>query len=381
MSGETVVALATPRGRGGIATILLAGPKAERILTFLFRTPSGQRVNKWSRNRLRFGVIVRKNKRIDEVIAGCVHDGLLGPECVEIHCHGGPAAAAALLDALTAKGAVLVETQRVLDDGDQLVVIQKEVLEALPAAGTERSADLLLAQFDGGLTEAARRWAKCPADSRDQIQAALTTWEAARLLTNPPRIVLAGPTNAGKSSLTNSLLARPVSIVHETPGTTRDYVTHLGEIAGFAMNVVDTAGLGFAESEIDRQATRFAHEQVEAAEIILAVFDASVAPTEADRELLNMWRHDPRCVLVANKIDLAAPPDWLTEAGDCVAVSAKTGDAIDALAERLTSRLGLDALAAGEPLCFTVRQRDLLDAALAGESPSAITQLLHGPIT
>ncbi len=380
MSGETIVALATPRGRGGIATILLAGPRAERILTHLFRTPSGRSITKWPRNRLRFGVIVRKNKRIDEVIAGRVRDGLLGPECVEIHCHGGPAATAALLDALVAKGAVLVETQRVLADSNRLNAIQKEVLEAIPAAGTERAADLLLAQFDGGLTEAARRWAKCPADCRDEIQAARATWEAARLLTEPPRIVLAGPTNAGKSSLANSLLARPVSIVHETPGTTRDYVTHLGEIAGFAMHVVDTAGLGFAESDIDRQATRFAHEQVEAAEIILAVFDASAAPTEADRKLLNTWRHDPRCVLVANKIDLVAPPGWLTEAGDCIAVSAKTGDQIDALAERLASRLGLDALAAGDPLCFPARQRDLLDAALAGEPSLTLTRLLHGPI-
>jgi len=220
----TTVALLTPPGEGGISVILLSGPSAVDILRLAFRPKHGVRTHlpvekppscyqewgwKMGPDPIFLGTVVdAQGRTIDEVI---VHSR---PGAVEINCHGGVLVTRRVMDRLVELGAVEGPAQI---QGD-LDAIQREAWKALVAAPTALAAAILLDQYHGALSHRVREiLALGPSDVLASLDDLLSTTRVGLRLANPPRVVIAGRRNVGKSSLLNALLGRPRAIVHELP--------------------------------------------------------------------------------------------------------------------------------------------------------------------
>ena len=176
-------------------------------------------------------------------------------------------------------------------------------------------------------------------------------------LLDPPEVVLAGPPNAGKSTLANALIGREVSIVHDRAGTTRDWVRELAIIRGVPIRVTDTAGLWEAPEGIDAQAVRRARRRAEAADLVLLLGEGQ-SPAAPE------WLHPGRLLRVVSKCDLQAfSPGRPSDRAGGLAVSALTGEGLDDLKDAIVGEMGLADLNPAAPMAFTRRQADLLTRA------------------
>ena len=322
----TTASLHTPPGVGGIAVIVLAGPRAEELLADVFEPLSSHAIG--GEGALQLGRLTAGDDVIDEAV---VHRGA---NLVEINIHGGPQVTRAAMQRLAECGAKPTPP----DAGAGVFcpahpdhrnpAIGRELLTALPSAKTEAIVAALSQQWSAGLSKLARH-ALSPqrsSETSSQLRLAARRLVLMQRLLDPPEVVLVGPPNVGKSTLINALVGRAVSIVHEMPGTTRDWVRELADFNGLPIWLTDTAGI---------------------------------------------WA----------KWDIIEPP----EAGEAVRVSAVTGDGLDVLAAAVLREFDLDEFDPVAPMAFTRRQSDLLnraaDAFDADDAPAAeaaLVSLLEG---
>jgi tRNA modification GTPase len=225
------------------------------------------------------------------------------------------------------------------------------------------------------------------------LREAADSYAAMQRLLDPCRVVLAGPPNAGKSTLANTLVGRPVSIVHETPGTTRDWVSELAIIDGAPIMLTDTAGLWHPPGEdgetqgddadlaqsVDAQAVTRAKGQIAMADIVLLLVNEDTG--DGGRwGAKGLMPPDARVVRVWAKADLRKPVGEFD-----IAVSAASGEGLAQLRQRILEELGLRNFDPSAPHAFTARQVDLLRAtaqAIEDDQPalarSELAQLLEG---
>lgn len=360
MTKETTASLQTPPGRGGIAVIALAGPSAEAILGEVFRpwpSHAGARDG-----RLQLGYLIDGGRRIDEAVI-FRRDG-----SVEINIHGGPQVARAAMAALKRRGARLVpapqaapETFAVAHPRWNNPAVGAEMLDALPLARSALVAAAITQQWSGGISRLAcsigERLAGRPAadaeTDRDSCLTAAAALGAMDRLLHPAEVVLAGPPNAGKSTLANALTARQVSIVHRRAGTTRDWVREQAMLDGVPIWLTDTAGLWSAADALDAEAVRRAHARASEADVVVLL--AAETPPE-----LPAWWRAQRVIRVASKCDICP-----AAAGADVEISARTGRGLDELARAIIAALGLSEIRIDAPMAFTRRQATLLGEAAA----------------
>ncbi len=400
MAGDvpTVAALATAPGTGAIGIVRITGPASRDVLRTLVPSlppdlPERRVHTGWARDP-------GTGERIDQVLA-FVFDpssSYTGEQAAEIHGHGGPAVLDRLLGAALAAGAAPAPpgefTRRAFLSG-RIDLLQAEAVALIVAASGERAASASALQLAGGLSRelAAARTPLVTAlahveasldfpddeippldpaalsalleESRDRLGRLLETWEGSRRIFQGVRVVLAGPPNAGKSSLFNRLLGRTRAIVDAEPGTTRDYLEARVERAGIGLTLVDTAGLRHDPGRIERAGMELSREAVRSADVILLVVDASGITTGA-MSLLDEASPGTRVVAAINKIDLDERMDGpslsLLEPLVRFEVSALTGRGVDELASHLTRheapRVDLEA-----PVLTCVRHRDLVSRA------------------
>jgi len=364
-------ALLTPPGRGALAVVALAGRKADAVVDSLFAARGGVAIAARPDGALAFGTW----RPTGEEVIVVRHAG----ERLEIQCHGGIAAPAAVLASLEAAGARIVPWQEWLGDegGDSCAAL---ALQHLPQARGPKAARILARQAAGALDLEIGRVAGVMAGGGADAgtRAANRLRAAARVglrLTCPWRIVLAGEVNAGKSSLMNALVGHGRSIVSPLEGTTRDIVTARTVLDGWEVEIVDVAGTrgdATAVSSIERSGIERALAEREAADLVLRVIPADAAAgggPAAGHELLVLTKAD-----LATEATLAAA----TAAG-AIVTSAVTGAGVDtliaAIVERLVpeERLDPDLLAGAVP--FTQRQLDAIETLVgpprggAGEQP------------
>lgn len=393
----TVAMLQTPGGAGGIAVVLLAGPDAGRILQAVFRPETGGPAGEDRPYQLKLGELRDGRERLDEAIVTVRPlAGRPGAIAAEINIHGGPRVTQRVLALLADAGATIAPDDPELAgrcdvwplsaEGMENPAIGREMLAAMPRARTRTVLAMLSRQWDAGLSRLAHQALAAAARGRsvdlEALAASLRT-AADRLglmqrLLDPPEVVLAGPPNAGKSTLTNALVGRDVSIVTDVPGTTRDWVRELADVTGRAVWFTDTAGLWATGDPVDSQAVSRAWQRIDQADLVLTVLDAANPPAGDDPD----WRgltDRPNAVVVANKTDLAVV------SSNAMPVSAETGAGLPELRCQILSRLGLDHLDPDAPAAFTARQAEqLVLAAQAvergqnGEAADALRNLLTG---
>ena len=408
----TIYALASAAGRAGIAVIRISGPKAGDALAALMGTGMAAGGNEASLSPRR---AVRA--RIGDPATGePIDDGLViwfpapasftGEDVAELHLHGGPAVIGGVLDALGGMtGLRMAEagefTRRAFENG-KMDLTAAEGLADLIEAETSAQRKQALRQLEGELGRVYEDWrgrllralahgevgldfsdedlpVGIDARARDEI-AGLEQAIAAHLkdhrrgerMRDGILIAIIGAPNAGKSSLLNQLARRDAAIVSATAGTTRDVIEVHLDLGGYPLTVADTAGLrdmdndGDGSDEVEAEGIRRARVKAERADLRLAVFDGEVWP-QTDPHTVDLIDADTLAVI--NKSDLKAPPPPLeieAPAGHVVtalAVSALTGDGIDALLAAVTERIAgmMGASATASPTLTRARHREALE--------------------
>jgi tRNA modification GTPase len=372
MLDDTIAAIATPLGEGGLAVIRISGPEAFGIADKCF-VPVGKTSLKPSEaptHTLHFGHIVRHDQNVDEVLIAILRAPrtFTREDIIEITCHGGILPAKTVLDAVLECGARLAEpgefTRRAFLNG-RIDLAQAEAVADLIHSRTELALRAANEQLAGKLSqrinelrdEMIKTLAHVEAhidfpdediapETKDQLlgrlergvtfmDELLRTAREGQILRRGVRAAIIGRPNAGKSSLLNQLLGHDRAIVSPVPGTTRDTIEETASIRGLPVIFIDTAGLRDSGDAIELEGIRRSRKTLESAEFILHVFDLSEPLTLADENYLTEFATKKR-ILVRNKMDLTAklnlPADLNRLAVD---VCCLTGKGIEALKDTI----------------------------------------------
>ncbi len=365
------VVLLTPPGRGAVATLLVEGPGAVEAVEGVFRPSGGQALSSFEPDRLIFGHIGGPSG--EEAVLR-----RRSPQSVELHCHGGLAAAAMVENALSERGCRPVAWRdwaaQAVDDP-----IQSAALVALAEARTARTAAILLDQYHGALRRAIQgiRHSLETGDlqgARREIDRLLRRASLGQHLTRPWQVVLTGPPNVGKSSLVNALLGYPRAIVDPLAGTTRDVVTATTALDGWPVEFSDTAGVRPSNTPLEEAGMLLAEEQAAKADLLVVVLDACRGRCAEQEGLV---RSRPDALVVYNKKDLVAEGDPRAYPG--LLASAHSGEGILELAGAIWRRLVPDPPNPGDAVPCTLPQTEWIEkigATLSGgDSAGALAQL------
>ena len=369
---DTIAAIATPLGEGGLAVIRISGPRALAVADRCF-APAGKACpppSAAATHTIHFGHVVRHGQHVDEALLAVLRAPrtFTREDVVEITCHGGILAAKLALDAALESGARLAEpgefTRRAFLNG-RLDLAQAEAVADLIHSRTELALRAANEQLAGKLSQRINRLRDelvealahieahidfpeedIAPDTREQLLARLERGVAAmdellrtagegQILRRGVRAAIIGRPNAGKSSLLNQLLGHDRAIVSAIPGTTRDTIAETANIRGLPVVFIDTAGLREARDEVEAEGVRRSRQTLQQAELILHVFDVAEALTAADEAYLAEFAGKKR-ILVRNKMDLPARLQLPTAAtGLVLEVCCLTGQGIEILKDAI----------------------------------------------
>lgn len=373
---ETIAAIATARGAGGIAIVRISGAEAENILRRVFRPASLK--SEFESHRMMYGKVVdAEDNSVDEVMAVLMRaPGTYTREDVaEIQCHGGGISAQAVLARILECGARMAQpgefTRRAFLNG-RVDLSKAEAVMQLIGANSQVAARASMRQLEGGVSGFVREISdqltdilaliEASTDFPDEVEEEAAARQiveelepliekidkkcdgrGARLLREGASIVLAGRPNVGKSSLMNALLNQDRAIVTAIPGTTRDVLTERIVIGGVAAEISDTAGRRDTDDPVEKIGVDRARRAAENADVVLIVIDASQPLDPEDRDLL--LSAEDRAIICLNKQDL----DSVITPGDISAISdsklmlisAESGEGIADLVKEIADRIAV----------------------------------------
>lgn len=371
MLNDTIAAIATPLGEGGLAVIRLSGPQALAMADRCF-VPHGKSSLKPSAaptHTIHYGHVEKGCRVVDEVLVAVMRAPrtFTREDVVEITCHGGLLPAKLVLDAVLEAGARLAQpgefTRRAFLNG-RLDLAQAEAVADLIHARTELALTAANEQLAGKLSQRINQLRDDLVKTLAHVEAhidfpdediapdtkaqllkrleqgiafmdeLLRTANEGQILRRGIRVAIIGRPNAGKSSLLNQLLGHERAIVSPVPGTTRDTIEETANIRGLPVVFIDTAGLREAGDLVEAEGIRRSHESLARAELILHVLDASEPLTTEDERHLADFATKKR-LLVGNKTDLPRKLEIPACADSLVPVSCVTGAGIESLKDAI----------------------------------------------
>lgn len=390
---DTIAAVGTPIGYGGIGIVRVSGPDAPAILRKVFRPANGNIPGR----RVTYGHVVDPDsgETVDEALAFV----MLGPHTytrqnvAEIQAHGGPVPLRRVLQLVLQRGARLAEpgefTLRAFVNG-RLDLAQAEAVRDLIEAQTEAGQRMALDQLTGRLSEAVRgvrrqllnilAYLEASIDFTDdevppqdvvgplesaarEISHLLREADRGIIFRDGIRVAIVGRPNVGKSSLLNALLDTDRAIVTDVPGTTRDTLAETMNLRGVPVVLVDTAGIAETADRVEQLGVSRSRDALQQADVALFVVDGSECITAADREIAKLIGNRAALVII-NKVDLGPPVaqvKGLLASGIQIQVSALTGSGLEELEETLASLVLSGRVTASEhPRVSNPRHKALL---------------------
>ncbi len=405
-SDDTIAAISTPLGEGGIGIVRLSGPDAVSLVDQAFVSPKGRRLASARNWSLNFGWIVDKHgEKIDEVIVSVMRapHSYTREDVVEINCHGGLIPLQGVLERILELGARLAEpgefTKRAFLHG-RLDLSQAEAVIDVIRAKTDRGHRLAMRQLEGSLSRVIKEMRgklvgllagieagidfpdevgdmepeairQIIDDVSGEIAKMLATADTGRLLREGIDTAIVGKPNVGKSSLLNRLVRENRAIVTDVPGTTRDVIEEIVNIGGFPFVVRDTAGIRHTEDVVEKIGVERAIALMEGADLVLCVVDGS-SPLDDDDISLLQQVHGKTAVLVANKSDIGSAESderyrEILPDVPIVRISAATGEGLEKLEQTIVEQViqgGIDLT--GDSLVVTrARHKQALKEAAA----------------
>ena len=338
---DTITAIATPRGNSGVGIIRISGDKAIAIADKIIRSRQGKSLDLFSADTYsaHYGFVYREDKILDEII--CIvykkPGSYTGEDVIEICCHGGMYVLDLVLSLIQENGARLAEpgefTRRAFLNG-RIDLTQAESVMDIISSENEFSRANSMSHLTGSLRNKISEMREKIIHETAFIEAALDDPEHYEIdkeykshlndivsgigseisdilkrsddviyLKNGVDTVIAGKPNVGKSSLLNLFLGYDRAIVTSLPGTTRDVISERISIEGLVLNLIDTAGIRNSSDEIESIGIEKTKEQIEKADLVLFLMDASKEPDEEDRLIASLIKEKP-CIVILNKTDL-----------------------------------------------------------------------------
>ncbi|MGL4330927.1 MAG: tRNA uridine-5-carboxymethylaminomethyl(34) synthesis GTPase MnmE [Clostridium sp.] len=344
---DTICAIATALGEGGIAIIRISGDDALEIASKIFRAKSGIDIKEMKTYTMRYGNIIDYNTEelIDEVIVSYMKGpkSFTAEDTVEINCHGGVTSTNKVLEAVIKAGARLAEpgefTKRAFLNG-RIDLSQAEAVIDIIRAKTDLAMKSALLQSTGSLSQEISklngyllnvlalieyavdfteddeevdetipvRVAEDLENAINNMKVLLKTAEEGKIIREGLSLAIVGKPNVGKSSLLNALLKEKRAIVTDIAGTTRDVIEEYINLDGIPVKIIDTAGIRETEDVVEKIGVERSLEKIEEADLVLLVLDSSRALDEEDKEIIEVVKNKKTVVLL-NKIDLEGKID------------------------------------------------------------------------
>ena len=407
---DTIAAVSTPPGEGGIGIVRLSGKEAISIVDRIFVSPAGKLPSGVRSHSVIYGFIKDPDtsEKIDEVIVTVMRAPrtYTREDVVEINCHGGMLPLRRILGSVISRGARPAEpgefTRRAFLNG-RVDLSQAEAVIDVIKARTEQAERMAIQQLEGRLSAEITALRDSVAEScalveayidfpeeevelpdsagfissmqdiLDRLSALSRSFEEGRLFREGAAMAIVGKPNVGKSSLLNTLLKKDRAIVTDLPGTTRDIIEEGLNIDGIPVRIMDTAGIREAHDLVEAEGIRRSLAAIEGADIILAVYDASRVLDRADRQIIEKV-NNKKTISVINKWDISNGDFDAEDNGlniyPTVKISALRGEGIDVLKDTIVAALlsnkampGQDS--AADLLITNVRHKQLVDGAFA----------------
>lgn len=365
MKQDTICAIATAPGEGGIAIVRISGEKSREILKACFRAV---KENEFVSHQMMYGhVVCDSGEEIDEVMAVFMASPrtYTREDVVEIQCHGGGVCARRVLERVIGLGARIAGpgefTRRAFMSG-RIDLSRAEAVMSLIGANSDAAARASVRQLQGGISGFVRQTAEMLKEQMALIEACTDFPEeveeedvarrvksgvldvirsieerlddrSAKLIREGASIVLAGRPNVGKSSLMNAILKQERAIVTSIPGTTRDVLTERIRLGGVTAELSDTAGQRETDDPVEKIGVDRAARAMENADIVLILLDSSEELTPEDEALLSAA--DERYIICLNKSDLPRRCSW----EGALEICAATGEGVEQLVREMEKRV------------------------------------------
>ncbi len=399
MSERTIAAIATPLGEGSIGVIRISGESAISVADKVFKSISGKRLCDLSGYSALYGNIIDGDKILDDAVALVFKAPLsyTGEDVVEISVHGGRLMLKAVLRVILASGAVMAEagefTKRAFLNG-KLDLTKAESIMGLISAESDAELRLSRAAHIGKVSEKIDKiesdlvsadasiaaYSDYPDEdieglnydnflamlqnAKSEIELMLKNYDSGKVLREGIDTVIVGKPNVGKSTLMNMLSGADRSIVTEIAGTTRDVIEDTVTVGDIKLRLADTAGIHKTDDTVESIGIKRAKQRIDAASLVLAVFDCTTPLDNNDLDLLSYIK-GKNTIIIINKTDLGNKIDLSQFDGfRVIEASAKQGKGYDELVRQIAEISGTANLSPDSAVLIGERQRDCAARAL-----------------
>ena len=398
---DTIAAISTPKGQGGIGVIRVSGERSKEIVDKVFKSiTNNKKASNMKGYTASFGHIIDKDEIVDECIILVFNNpnSYTGEDVVEISCHGGLYILKRVLRLLINAGARPAEpgefTKRAFLNGKIDLTKAESVMDIINASNM-RAAKAAIAMGNGIIKEKIDKaktilldiaahlcaWSDYPEEDIDEVdnekllsrlseckislEKLMNTYDSGKIIKNGIDTAIIGRPNVGKSTLMNRLSGYDRSIVTNIPGTTRDVVEETINIGDMTLNLSDTAGIRNTEDIVESIGVDKAKEKIKSSQLVLALFDSSEELNEDDKKIIEIL--DPNnTIAVINKTDLEMKIDLSLikdSIRNIVLISAKSNKGLEKLNDMISNIVGLSNLKEEEGILSTERQYNSVKSA------------------